>query len=82
MVDISAFARMTGLAEAAAIAGMGVLMRSSGETEASFSTIGKVGGGKGWNNAPCSIGVGFGRPREVITLSPTDDMAKNFGANA
>ena len=82
VVGISAFARMTGLAAAAAIAGIGVLMRSSGESEASFSTIGNVGGGKGWNNAPCSIGVGFGRPREVITLSPIEDIWKNFGANA
>lgn len=47
MVGISAFARMTGLAEAAATAGMGVLMRSSGEIEVCRSTIGKVGGGKG-----------------------------------
>ena len=80
MVGISAFARMTGLA--AATAGMGALTRSSGEMEVCRSTIGKVGGGKGWNNAPCSIGVGFGRPREVITLSPTEDIWKNFGANA
>src|SRR5262249_54976692 len=81
-VGASAFAKISGLVVRSAIVGNRELVDSTGTIGVSSPTVGSGGGGIGWNSAGCSIGVGFGRPRETITLSPTLDISKNFGAKA